>query len=89
MKSIRLIILFFLIFFPILSESQELDRSLFKSSNMVSLEIAKKEMKLVYLESGETKTLYCGCFFDKQKQVYPNICDLAPNRQRIKNEIKN
>ena len=88
MKSIRLIILFFLIFSPILSESQELDRSLFKSSNMVSLEVAKKEMKLVYLESGETKTDHCGCFFDKQKQVYPIICDVTPNRKRMKNEIK-
>ncbi|MCH8157997.1 MAG: endonuclease, partial [Nitrospinae bacterium] len=60
---------------------QESDRSLFKSSSMVSLEIAKKEMKQVYLESGQTKTLHCGCFFDKQKQVYPSICDQAPERR--------
>ena len=52
--------------FPIPAESQEFDRSLFKASNMVSLETAKKEMK----------------------QVYPNICDLAPKRRRTKEKKK-
>ena len=55
---------------------------------MVSLETAKKEMKLVYLDSGQTKTLHCGCFFDKQNQVYPNLCDMAPEKLRVKDEKK-
>jgi len=90
MRKLGSTILIFVLFmlFPISAESQELDRSLFKASNMVSLETAKKEMKQVYLESGQTKTLHCGCFFDKQKRVYPNICDLAPKRRRIKSEKK-
>ena len=74
--------------FLISAESQALDRGMFKSSSMVSLETAKKEMKQVYLDSGQTKTLHCGCFFDKQKQVYPNLCDMAPERFKVKGERK-
>jgi len=85
---ILILIFIFAILSPIAAESQELDRSLFKPSSMISLEIAKKEMKQIYLESGQTKTLHCGCFFDKQKQVYPKICDLAPKRSRIKDKKK-
>ena len=90
MRKLGLTILIFIfsMLFPISAELQELDRSLFKASNMVSFETAKKEMKQVYLESGQTKTLHCGCFFDKQKQVYPNICDLAPKRRGTKDEKK-
>jgi len=74
--------------FVVSATSQELDKSLFKASSMVSLEIAKKEIKQVYLESSQTKTLYCGCFFDKQKQVYPNICDLGLKRRGVRSEKK-
>ena len=90
MQILRPIVLIFTlsILFPIFGESQELDKSLFKASSMISLETARNEMKQVYLESGQTKTLYCGCFFDKQKQVYPNICDFVPKRRRIKHEKK-
>ena len=90
MQTLRLIVLILIsaILFSISAESQQLDRRLFKASNMISLEIAKKEMKQVYLESGQTKTLHCGCFFDKQKQVYPNICDLVSEKRRIKREKK-
>ena len=73
----------FLISIVICAQSHELDRSMFKSSSMVSLEIAKKEIKQVYLDSGQTKTLHCGCFFDKQKQVYPNSCDITPSKHPI------
>jgi len=88
MRKLNIIIFIFLILFPISTEPQELDRSMFKSSSMVSLEVAKKAIKQVYLDSGQTRTLHCGCFFDKQKQVYPNSCDITPARLRIKEERK-
>ena len=73
----------FFISIAICAQSQELERDMFKRSSMVSLEIAKKEIKQVYLDSGQTKTLHCGCFFDKQKQVYPNSCDITPSKHPI------
>ena len=88
MLKLNIIIFIFLILFPISVEPQELDRSMFKSSSMVSIETAKKAIKQVYLDSGQTKTLYCGCFFDKQKQVYPNSCDMTLSRLRIQDERK-
>jgi len=85
MYILNIIIFSFTFFISIVicAQSQELDRSMFKSSSMVSLEIAKKEIKQVYLDSGQTKTLHCGCFFDKQKQVYPNSCDITPSKHPI------
>ena len=56
----------FSISFLISAESQALDRGMFKSSSMVSLETAKKEMK----------------------QVYPNLCDMAPERFKVNGERK-
>ena len=90
MYILKIFIFSFIFFISIVmcAQSQELDRSMFKNSTMVSLEIAKKEIKQVYLDSGQTKTLHCGCFFDKQKQVYPNSCDSSPSRLRIKEERK-
>ena len=88
MRKLNIIIFIFLILFPISAEPQELDRSMFKSSSMVSLEVAKKAIKQVYLDSGQTRTLHCGCFFDKQKQVYPKSCDITPARLRIKDGRK-
>jgi len=88
MYKLNTIIFILLALFPISAETQELDRSLFKSSSMISLEIAKKELKQVYLDSGQTKTLHCGCYFDKNNQVYPNSCDMSPSRLRIKEERK-
>ena len=90
MYTLKLIIFSFTFCFFVISstQSQELDRSMFKSSSMVSLEVSKKEIKQVYLDSGQTKTLHCGCFFDKQKQVYPNSCESSPSRLRIKEERK-
>ncbi len=85
MYILNIIIFSFTFFISIVisAQSQELDRSMFKNSSMVSLEIAKKEIKQVYLDSGQTKTLHCGCFFDKQKQVYPNSCDTTPKKNPI------
>ena len=82
MYILKIIIFSFTFFISIVicAQSQELDRSMFKSSSMVSLEVAKKEIKQVYLDSGQTKTLHCGCFFDKQKQVYPNSCDITSSK---------
>jgi len=82
MYILKIIIFSFTFFISIVicAQSQELDRSMFKSSSMVSLEVAKKEIKQVYLDSGQTKTLHCGCFFDKQKQVYPNSCDVTSSK---------
>ena len=56
----------FSISFLMSAESQALDRGMFKSSSMVSLETAKKEMK----------------------QVYPNLCDMAPERFKVNGERK-
>ena len=86
MYNLNIIIFILLVLFPISAETQELDKNLFKSSSMISLEVAKKELKQVYLDSGETKTLHCGCYFDKNNQVYPNSCDMSPSRLRIEEE---
>jgi len=85
MYILNIIIFSFTFFISIVisAQSHELERSLFKRSSMVSLEIAKKEIKQVYLDSGQTKTLHCGCFFDKQKQVYPNSCDITSSKLPI------
>ena len=77
----------FFISIVICAQSEELDRSMFKISSMVSLEIAKEEIKQVYLDSGQTKTLHCGCFFDKQKQVYPNSCNITPPKEADLEEL--
>ena len=84
MRRFYIIIFILVVLFPNSAGSQEMDRGLFKPSSMVSLATAKKEMKQVYSESGETKTLHCGCYFDKQLQVYPNICDQAYEKRRSK-----
>jgi len=54
--------------------SQELDRSKFKKSSLVSREIAEKQLNRVYQLVGKLQTFHCGCNFDKIKQVFPNIC---------------
>ena len=85
MYILNIIIFSFTFFISLIicAQSQELDRSMFKSSSMVSVEISKKEIKQVYLDSGQTKTLHCECFFDKQKQVYPNSCDITSQKHPI------
>ena len=85
MHILNIIIFSFTFFISIVicAQSEELDRSMFKISSMVSLEIAKKEIKQVYLDSGQTRTLHCGCFFYKQKQVYLNSCDITPSKYSI------
>ena len=54
--------------------SQELDRSKFQKSSLVSREIAEKQLNRVYQLAGKLQTFHCGCSFDKIKQVFPNIC---------------
>ena len=54
--------------------SQELDRSKFKKSSLVSRETAEKQLNRVYQLVGKLQTFHCGCNFDKIKQVFPNIC---------------
>ena len=54
--------------------SQELDRSKFQKSSLVSREIAEKQLNRIYQLVGKLQTFHCGCNFDKIKQVFPNIC---------------
>ena len=55
--------------------AQAVDPNLFKPSSLVSVETSKKELRQVYLNGGQTKTLHCGCFFDNLSQVFPGKCD--------------
>ena len=54
--------------------SQELDRSKFQPSSLVSRETAEKQLNRIYQLAGKLRTFHCGCVFDKIKQVFPNIC---------------
>ncbi len=54
---------------------QELDRSKFQSSSLVSRKIAEKQLNKIYQLAGKLRTFHCGCVFDKIKQVFPNICE--------------
>ena len=67
-----------LLYHPAVTFSQEVNESLFVPSQMISVEISKKQLKKIYLEGNHPKTLHCGCFFDKIQQVYPKICDFGP-----------
>jgi len=46
----------------------------FKPSQMISVELSKKELKKLYLEGGHNRTLHCGCVFDNIQQVAPQAC---------------
>jgi deoxyribonuclease I len=67
-----------LLYHPVPAISQVLDDGLFAPSQTISVEIAKKQLKKIYLQGNHPKTLHCGCFFDKIQQVYPEICDHGP-----------
>jgi deoxyribonuclease-1 len=69
---------FILLYHPVPAISQALDDGLFAPSQTISVEIAKKQLKTIYLQGNHPKTLHCGCFFDKIQQVYPKICDHGP-----------
>ena len=69
---------FILLYHPVPAISQALDDGLFAPSQTISVEIAKKQLKKIYLQGNHPKTLHCGCFFDKIQQVYPKICDHGP-----------
>ena len=64
--------------------SQELDRSEFLPSSLVSRQIAEKQLNRVYTLAGKFETLHCGCTFDKIKQVSTNLC-----KRGRKNLLKN
>ena len=64
--------------------SQELDRSEFLHSSLVSREIAEKQLNRIYKLAGKFETLHCGCTFDKIKQVSTNLC-----KRGGKNLLKN
>ncbi|MBC8283292.1 MAG: endonuclease [Nitrospinae bacterium] len=55
--------------------SQELDRSEFQRSSLVSREIAEEQLNRIYQLAGKLRTFHCGCVFDKIKQVSTNICE--------------
>jgi len=77
----RLLIFLLIIFatgfsgFLDLGYSQELDRSEFQPSSLVSRETAEKQLNRIYQLAGKLRTFHCGCIFDKIKQVSPNICE--------------
>lgn len=60
---------------PTFGHSQELDRSEFLTSSLVSRETAEKQLNRIYQLAGKLRTFHCGCVFDKIKQVSPNICE--------------
>lgn len=65
--------------FPSISFSQELDRSEFLPSSLVSRETAEKQLNRIYQLAGKLRTFHCGCVFDKIQQVSPNICERGSN----------
>ncbi|MCH8314107.1 MAG: endonuclease [Nitrospinae bacterium] len=50
------------------------EKRLFKPSQMISVELSKKELKKIYWDGGHNRTFHCGCFFDKIQQLAPQIC---------------
>ena len=67
--------------------SQELDRSEFLPSSLVSREIAEKQLTRIYKLAGKFETLHCGCTFDKIKQVSTNLCKRG-SKNLLKNKAK-
>tara|TARA_Y100001936_G_scaffold31362_1_gene29378 strand:+ start:3023 stop:3778 length:756 start_codon:yes stop_codon:yes gene_type:complete len=65
--------------------SQELDRSEFLPSSLVSREIAEKQLNRIYKLAGKFETLHCGCTFDKIKQVSTNLCKRG-SKKLLKNK---
>jgi deoxyribonuclease I len=76
---------YIVLYHPVPAISQALDDGLFAPSQTISVEIAKKQLKKIYLQGNHPKTLHCGCFFDKIQQVYPGICDHGPKGTGDKN----
>ena len=65
--------------------SQELDKSEFLPSSLVSREIAEKQLNRIYKLGGKFETLHCGCTFDKIKQVSTNLCKRG-SKKLLKNK---
>ncbi len=68
------IIFSILLYYPIDGVAQEADVRLFRPSQMISVELSKKELKKIYWGGGQNRTLHCGCSFDKIQQLAPQIC---------------
>jgi deoxyribonuclease I len=68
------IILSILLYYPIEGVAQEADARLFLPSQMISVELSKKELKKIYWDGGQNRTLHCGCSFDKIQQLGPQTC---------------
>ncbi len=87
MKSVFFLsrfVFLFSILFPLAAWAQPFDPGLFQPSTLVSVEISKNKLKGIYQKGGHSKTLHCGCFFDKINQVHPNSCDRADRKLRRK-----
>jgi deoxyribonuclease-1 len=68
------IICFILLYHPVEGDAQEADERLFLPSQMISVELSKKELKKIYWEGDHNRTIHCGCSFDKIQQLAPQIC---------------
>ena len=80
-----------LLYHPVQAIPQALDAGLFVPSRTISFEIAKKQLKKIYLQGNHPRTLHCGCFFDKIQQVYPEICEHGPKavgKRRVRKTLK-
>lgn len=67
-----------LLYHPIEGVAQEVEERLFRPSQMISVELSKKELKKIYWEGGQNRTLHCGCSFDKIQQLAPQACAQGP-----------
>lgn len=69
-----IIISFILLYHPVAVGAQEVNDRLFLPSQMISVELSKKELKKIYWDGGQIRTLHCGCVFDKIQQLAPQTC---------------
>ncbi len=71
--------LIYLFLIPILfispAHAQEIEPGLFSPSALISVETSMRELKKLYLQGGVTKTLHCGCFFNKLLEVFAGTCE--------------
>ncbi len=63
-----------LLYHSVEAGAQEAFERAFKPSQMISFELSKKELKKIYWQNGQNKTLHCGCLFDRIQQLAPQVC---------------
>lgn len=83
-----IIIYIILLYHPIEGIAQGADERLFLPSQMISVELSKKELKKIYWEEGQNRTLHCGCAFDKIQQLAPQTCAQGAKNGRTLEERK-